>query len=369
MRELIFLQAKFPESNLELSNLFARWNQYGEIVRQCSADTTIWLFSADFQQSQRAQKLKTQNITFFKSVEKNKNTICRVFALMREIQKSSSQFTLVCGDNQKSLLIGLYLKMFIRSKVRVQIQFHGDTYTFRFNRGLRGILRVALSRIGIIFSDSIRIVSEFQSEEIASFAPKSHQKFVLAAIPIDYSRIANPLNNKKIDLAFIGRLHQERGIIELIKVLKLTKEASPEIKIVIAGDGPMRPHIQQQLAFWIEKGDVSMRGYLSGEQIRALYSETKVLISTAPREGYGLSLREAALSQVLVIARHSKGAWEAQNSCPDQIRTYLTLSEAVTLVQESLNQKVYTVAPGQIDAQRKLDSDALSRLVDSWLRI
>lgn len=367
MREVIFLQTKFPKDNFELLNLFERWNKYGEIVRQYSGEACIWLFSVSFQQDQQYRLLKAQNIKFFKSVDGTANTLRRVLALMREIQQSRSKFTLVCGDNQKSLLIGIYLKLFIGSKVRVQIQFHGDTYTFRFNKGLRGVLRVCMSRIGIIFSDSIRIVSKFQMEEIISFAPKSQQKFVLAPIPIDYSRIAIPLNSKSIDLTFIGRLHQERGIVELIKIIKLVKEVSPEIRIVIAGDGPMRSQIEQQLSYWIEKGDIMMRGYLSGEQILALYAQTKVIISTAPREGYGLTLREAALSQVLVIARHSRGACEAQNSYPHQIKTFLILSEAVTLIQESLNQKVNAAAPSQVDAQRELDSQGLIRLVNSWL--
>ena len=110
-----------------------------------------------------------------------------------------------------------------------------------------------------------------------------------------------------------------------------------------------------------------MRGYLSGNQIHDVYSETKVLISTAPREGYGLTLREAALSQVLVIARQSKGACEAQNSYPEQIKTFSTLNEAVTLVQESLNQKINSATSGQIDAQMQLDSESLIRLINSWL--
>jgi glycosyltransferase involved in cell wall biosynthesis len=286
---------------------------------------------------------------------------------MQEIRQISSKVTLVCGDNQKSLLIGLCLKLFTGSKVRVQTQFHGDTYTFRFNKGLRGVTRVCLSRIGIISSDSIRIVSTFQIEEIASFAPKSHQKFVLAPIPIDVSRIATPLSIKSIDLTFIGRLHQERGIVELIQIIKLVKEAFPEVRIVIAGDGPMRPQIEKQLSYWIEGGDVMMRGFLSGKQILDLYSETKVLISTAPREGYGLTLREAALSQVLVIARYSKGACEAQYLYPEQIKTFSTLSEAFALVQESLNEKVSTATPSQINVQKKVDSEGLTRLINSWL--
>jgi glycosyltransferase involved in cell wall biosynthesis len=366
MRKVIFLQSKFPEDDSEFMYLFKRWEEYGETLGQYCKEAVILLFSTNFQQGQRAQFLKSQNIKFLRSVESNVNARARVLALNREIHQSSSSFTLVCGDNQKSLLIAIYLKLTIGSKVRVQIQFHGDTYSFRFNRGLRGLVRVCLSRIGIVFSDSIRIVSKFQMEEIKAFAPKSHQKFVLAPIPIEYSRVAVARSAKTIDLAFIGRLHKERGITELVEIITLIKEVSPEMRIVIAGDGPLRTEIEKQLSDWIEKGDLLMPGYLSGEQIFDLYANTKVLISTAPQEGYGLTLREAALSNVLVVARNSKGAFEAQSTYPDQIRTFSSLSEAVSLIQGSLKHNI-DAAPDRLDAQRQIDKEGLSRLVHSWL--
>jgi glycosyltransferase involved in cell wall biosynthesis len=334
------------------------------VVLRHSGGEGIWLFTLGIQ---RDKNFAVNSIKFFDSVEVHPNSLGRIWALTREIQKSASQFTLVCGDTQKSLLIAISLRFLFGSKVRIQTQFHGDIYSLRFNRGLKGTLRTCLSRIGIFKSDSIRIVSKFQMCEITSFAPKSKEKFVLAPIPIDYSRIAMPLKSKTTDLTFIGRLHQERGIVELIQIIELVKRVLPEARVTIAGDGPLRTQIQNVFSKWIEKGDVTLLGYLNPEQILNVYADTKILISTAPREGYGLTLREAALSQVLVVARYSKGVCEAQDSYPLQIKTFSTVDEAVALIQTSLNQNFDFAIPGQLEAQMELDSQGITRLVHSWI--
>jgi glycosyltransferase involved in cell wall biosynthesis len=364
MRKVIFLHNKFPGNKPELVNLLSRWNKYGEAIHKYSGNEVLWLFTLS---SQRGEIQEEKYLKFFDSVESRKHNLGRILALTREIRKSASNFTLVCGDTQKSLMIGIYLRLMLGSKVRIQTQFHGDIYSFRFNQGLKGTLRALFSRLGIIASYSIRIVSKFQMDEIVAFAPKSKNKFVLAPIPIDNSRIAIPHKSKNTDLAFIGRLHQERGISELIRIIEMVKKALPESKVVIAGDGHLRKKIQKELSRWIEQGDVKLLGYLNPEQILNVYADTKILISTAPREGYGLTLREAALSQVLVVAQFSKGASEAQESYPLQIKTFSTLAEAVALIENSLNQKIYSAMPNQIDAQMQIDSQGVTRLIHSWV--
>jgi glycosyltransferase involved in cell wall biosynthesis len=364
MRKVIFLHNKFPGNKPELVNLLSRWNKYGEAVHTYSGDDGVWLFTPS---SMVGEIHEEKYLNFFDSVESQKNILGRILFLAREIRKSTSNFTLVCGDTQKTLMIGLYLRLILGSRVRIQTQFHGDIYSFRFNQGLKGTLRALFSRLGIIVSYSIRIVSKFQRDEIIAFAPKSKNKFVLAPIPIDNLRIAIPHKSKNTDLAFIGRLHQERGISELIRIIEMVKKALPESKVAIVGDGPLRKQIQKELSRWIEQGDVKLLGYLNPEQILNVYADTKILISTAPREGYGLTLREAALSKVLVVAQYSKGAREAQDSYPLQIKTFSTLYEAVALIENSLNQKFDVAIPSQIDTQMQIDSQGLTRLVRSWV--
>ena len=367
MRQIIFLQTRFPKDELELLSLFQRWNMYGEIVHQQSSSVGIWMFPVGLKRDQVKRISCYKFINVITPLGESIHLARRVIALIDHVRRHSSDFTFVCGDNQKSFMIAWCVKFFSRSNIKVQIQFHGDTYLYRSNKGIRGLVRVFFSRFAISFSDSIRIVSRFQMEEISSFSPKSRQKFVLAPIAIDHNRIAVPSDSKTIELSFIGRLHHERGITELIEIIKLVGEIRPDSKFMIAGDGPMRKYIEKHLSFLFASNRVLMPGYLGSQQIRDLYSKTKVLISPAPREGYGLTLREAALSKVCVVARQSQGAQEAQSLYPNEIKTYFKSSEAVSLILESLSGNTNVTTTNQWESQKLRDVDGLKLLVNSWL--
>jgi len=264
-------------------------------------------------------------------------------------------------------VLAIFLKLKNSAKVRIQIQFHGDIYTFGINRGIRGFLRVCLSRIAIHFSDSIRIVSKFQAEEILSFSPNSIQKFVLAPIPIDFSRIAMAEIEKDIDLLFVGRLQEERGITELVKIVTALTGSTPAIRIAIVGHGPLLPYLNQELEQQLSAGSVSLMGFVDGINLQQIYSRTKILISTAPQEGYGLVVREAALSQILVIARESKGVAEAKVIFPSSIETFRTTTEAVNLIHRGLAGEIGKIQINQLDEQQRSDKENLTRLINSWV--
>jgi glycosyltransferase involved in cell wall biosynthesis len=253
------------------------------------------------------------------------------------------------------------------SKVKIQIQFHGDTYFFRSNPGIRGFLRVIFSRLSINFSDSIRVVSKFQIDEIEAIKPRSTQEFIIAPIPINFSRVATSTSEKSVDVAFIGRLHPERGINELIKIIEFLKVLDPNIQIAIAGDGPLRGLIENRFSHWINEGSLLTLGYLNERQVQNLYGKSKVLISSAPREGYGLTLREAALSGMLIVARDSKGAREASDAYPHQVKIYSSVDEAIYFINECLDMRSHKFSVNRLSAQKEMDLKGLERLVTSWL--
>jgi 1,2-diacylglycerol 3-alpha-glucosyltransferase len=128
-------------------------------------------------------------------------------------------------------------------------------------------------------------------------------KFVLAPIPIDFTKVATKSSGVRNELVFVGRLHSERGISDLIKIIKSLKIKRPSTTVVIVGEGPLKNELKQKFENWIQGSTITMLGFLSPDEIQDIYASTKVLVSTAPTEGYGLTLREAALSNVHVIAR------------------------------------------------------------------
>jgi glycosyltransferase involved in cell wall biosynthesis len=367
MRRVIFIQSKIPIHSTEISDLLARWDIYGQLIHERSRDGGIWIYSNNILKNVEESLVEYKYIQTFESILEKSVSLKRFMLLSREIRRGTLNFTLVCGDNQKSLLTSLFLKFMNPSRVKIQTQFHGDTYSFRWNLGTRGFLRVIFSRLAICFSDSIRIVSKFQIDEIREFNPRSAQKYVLAPIPINFARIATNVNEKVVDVAFIGRLHPERGITELVKIIECLKVQYPNIKIAIAGDGPLRGLIENRFSHWIREGSLLMLGYLNESQVQNLYGKSKVLISSAPREGYGLTLREAALSDMLIVAHTSKGAQEASDAYPNQIKIYHSVDEAVFLINKCIETRSDKLPISRISAQKETDLKGLERLVSSWL--
>jgi glycosyltransferase involved in cell wall biosynthesis len=169
------------------------------------------------------------------------------------------------------------------------------------------------------------------------------------------------------DIAFIGRLHTERGITELIEIINLIKNRRPSTTIVIVGDGPLKGEIEVELNKWLEDSSISMRGFLPADEILDIYASTKILISTAPHEGYGLTLREAALSNLYVVARESKGALETKLIFPSRIDTFSDSDEAVRLICDGLNNPNFAGSTDAFAAQLASDNQGLQRLAKSWV--
>ena len=367
MKKIIFVQAKLPHESRALQQITNRWSAYGEMLQRKDSRSGIWIFTPRPLNVGTRNLIDTSFLNFFSKVEDHKNPIFRLISLQREVSSGKEPVTLVCGDNQNSLIISLILKFFLKDLLRIQIQFHGDIYTFRANLGVRGFIRVCLSRLGIHFAESIRIVSKFQAEEIIKISKSSKLKLVLAPIPIDFSRVAKVPGSSKFDVISVGRLHPERGIAELIQIVKSLQISRPGTTIAIVGDGPLRKKISIELEPWITNSTVSILGFVTEEEIQNIYSSVNVLISTAPREGYGLTLREAALSNVRVVARESKGALEAQKSFPAGIETYFGIDQAVKLIQASLEKPKKRNSTEIFSTQSESDASGVKRLIESWL--
>ncbi len=367
MNKVIFLQSKLPRDIPTLRQISNRWESYGEVLQKQGSTEAISIFTPYPLNETSRSILVSKLINQFQSVEKHTFFFTRFNTLQKRIKAEKIGTTLVCGDNQQSLLLALALKIKLKLLIRIQIQFHGDTYSFKFNKGVRGFLRVCLSRLGIVFADSIRIVSQFQADEIRSLYKAAGEKFVLAPIPIDFSKVATFSRDVQYEIAFVGRLHSERGISDLIKVIRLLKDQRPSTTVVIVGEGSLKRKIKKKFEKWMQDSTITILGFLSPDKIQEIYASTKVLVSTAPTEGYGLTLREAALSNVHVIARESKGSLGAKASFPSKIETYTSIAEAVDLIQTHLDNQSFPESNGDISSQKKADAQGLDRLIKSWI--
>lgn len=125
------------------------------------------------------------------------------------------------------------------------------------------------------------------------------------------NRAPGPSNKTIIS---VGRFDAVKGTAELIRLARLVLESRPDARIVVAGGIPAN---QRGEAKWLEafrqgipagvRKRFEFTGWLSDDDLRGLYSEAAVYVSTSRFETFGLSVLEAMLHGLPVAAVRGGG--------------------------------------------------------------
>jgi glycosyltransferase involved in cell wall biosynthesis len=95
-------------------------------------------------------------------------------------------------------------------------------------------------------------------------------------------------------VVFVGRHIPEKGVLALPPALSRAREALPELRAAILGDGPLREELRR-LVSEQDLGDaVALPGFVSEDHVRDSLGRALCLAFPSTREGYGLVVVEAA---------------------------------------------------------------------------
>jgi phosphatidyl-myo-inositol alpha-mannosyltransferase len=122
-----------------------------------------------------------------------------------------------------------------------------------------------------------------------------------------YQSVARKSSPGKKTVLFIGRLEKRKGVKYLLKAYQLLEERLPEVRLVIAGDGPDRQKLEQQAA-QLGLNHVEFAGYVSEERKLKLLSEADLFCSPALYgESFGIVLLEAMACGLPLVAGDNPG--------------------------------------------------------------
>lgn len=135
-----------------------------------------------------------------------------------------------------------------------------------------------------------------------------------------------PLN--KPVLLFVGRVAFEKNIGFLLHVLNLVRKSVPDILFVIAGEGPARHSLENDVAKLGLKEHVKFIGYLDRHtELNSCYRSADIFIFSSRTETQGLVLLEAMAQGVPVVStaelgtrdvlKEGQGVWIAQEELTD----------------------------------------------------
>jgi glycosyltransferase involved in cell wall biosynthesis len=285
------------------------------------------------------------------------------------VDRSLDVKLIVVGDPWESYWSAFFLNKFLKSKIPIQIHVHGDIANPRWRKiNFKNRFRFFLAKSSLNRCEVIRCVSKEQKLNLVKFFGLDKRKIIVIPVPIKV--VNKPLVPRKRPrtIGFIGRIHEDRGIWNFIKLVKNLNELDTGFKLLIAGDGPARDEFILQLEIVIEKNRIKYLGQISQGKLRSSWKSIGVLLSMAPVESYGRVLRESLLAGVPVWATASSGVIDLlENAEPGTVKVLDLEKDESGLHEDFESLLKVKVGPKFRDKFIKENNFYSDKLAKSWI--
>jgi glycosyltransferase involved in cell wall biosynthesis len=274
----------------------------------------------------------------------------------------------VVGDPWKSGIVGLLIKLKEYGTTPFQLQIHADFSARKWkNQNLKYYFKFVVAKFVTLRYENLRLVSKSQARNINASSSKR-----VDIIPVQSMATVSNLGPKKstgtLTFGFFGRLHLDRGTKKLIEIFPQILSENKQVRLIIGGDGPEKSRIQRHLEEHFPS-QVKLLGHVVRTEADLFWEEIDVLVSLAPFESYGRTLRESLLRARPVLAIPSSGALDLLE-CAGQ--TWIQFIDP-----EELPHSILAKANSLISLTHRRDiSKTLTEFVDSkrliaqsWLEI
>jgi glycosyltransferase involved in cell wall biosynthesis len=137
-------------------------------------------------------------------------------------------------------------------------------------------------------------------------------------------------------LLHVGALIQRKNQILSIRALKALKPKLPSAKLVLVGEGPWKPILQQETQKLGLEGEVIFAGSISEDQLRSYYYACNINLFPVKDQTWGLVPFEAIVAGKPSIVAEGAGAAEVMGKCRIAFLIKLDVQELADAVLFSL---------------------------------
>ena len=214
--------------------------------------------------------------------------------------------------NYSSLLRdGLFLLVLRLARVEnVIVSFHGwDEPVERRIENSRILLSIFRYLFGYA-THTLVLAEAFRDwlVNVAGFNAARVQIFTTMFDDAEFREVRDVLTHDDNCVLFLSRLVREKGIYELIDAFLLLAPDYPELKLVIAGNGPEEARLQDYITKAGIGDRVSFTGYVRGaDKVRILKAAGLFVFPTYYGEGCPVSLLEAMAAGLPLVTTRAGG--------------------------------------------------------------
>lgn len=234
----------------------------------------------------------------------------KILTLRKFFRDNRNISLIVSGDVFKSGLQALLSQFTLNQRIPIQYQIHADIgakgwATFNTNHRLKYFV----ARLVLKNANYVRAVSKRQAVNIQKLV-KSKTKIHIVPVPLNLSEIdrTNSKFHDPFTIGILGRMQDDRGIFMLGKFATELVSRGLRVKFVCAGIESQDPAFRQIENQIVSTAPIETLGNLPTGRLHEFWNEVDCLLSLAPFESYGRSMREAVSAGVKVISIPNSGA-------------------------------------------------------------
>jgi len=246
---------------------------------------------------------RTKGLKFFRRRKKFKDTINII---------ESNKIKLIIADSWKSL--ELPIEYINKKNIPTICLAHGNEVIFK-NESKKIRIKKILNKVNLIIANS-----KYTMDLVKKLTNKTNIRYVYPG--------ANDLRNVQSDefiklngspvIITISRLEKRKGHAQIIKSFKQLVRDFPNIKYVIAGEGPEKKNILNLISKYSLEKNISLVGLVNESQKEFLFKNSDLMVmptldesNKESIEGFGIVYIEAAFFGIPSIASDIGGTKEA----------------------------------------------------------
>jgi len=215
-----------------------------------------------------------------------------------------------------------------------------------------GSIAYVLQSIGARCAELDTVNSDFTAARLAD-SRSDTKPLVLGLVDLGGEPRAGVAALQPPYVLFVGRHVADKRIVALPAALAVARSTNPELRLIVAGDGPETPGLIEELERSGMAEFTDVIGRVDDERLSELLAGAAALVNPSSREGFGLVVVEAAAVGVpsVVVAGENNAA--------------------VDLIEEGVNGTIApSVDPDQLGSAiaRVVNDEAMRGRTEEWYR-
>ena len=101
-----------------------------------------------------------------------------------------------------------------------------------------------------------------------------------------------PVEKRRYDACFVGRLHYQKGVLKLIDIWKKVCELKKDARLVIIGDGPLENIIKKKIQDFGLENNIDLLGFMDGKEKYEIFKQSKIMVHPATYDSGGMAAAE-----------------------------------------------------------------------------